>query len=116
MKHIPGPWKVMACPDNAGKHPYHDSRWIVSANAEVERGHDERSWGLSQGSLIAQMRDVDPVNARLIAAAPELLEALEVLLGKYNAVMGGDSLDPNRGKTIWEKRALAAIAKAKGSL
>ena len=28
--HTPGPWKVEADPDNKGKHPYHDTRFITT--------------------------------------------------------------------------------------
>jgi hypothetical protein len=70
----------MPCPDNAGKHPYHDHRWIATADAKVERGHDPRSWGLESGELICQMRDGTPANARLIAAAPELLALVRAWL------------------------------------
>lgn len=68
---LPGPLAVMPCPDYAGKHPFHDSRWIATADAEVERGYDTRSgeWSLARGTLIAQMRDVDPATARLLAAS-----------------------------------------------
>jgi len=70
-------WKVMPCPKNAGRHPYHDHRWIVTEDAQVEFGHDERDWALSSGSLVCEMRDVDPKFATLIAASPELLAALQ---------------------------------------
>jgi hypothetical protein len=50
---------VMACPDYAGKHPFHDRRWIVTEGTEVERGHDPRpgQWFTRNGSLVAEMRD-----------------------------------------------------------
>ena len=73
------PLKIMADPDNAGRHEYHDNRWIATADAVVERGHDPRSWGLSEGSLICEMRDVDPAYARLFSVAPKLLEACEAM-------------------------------------
>jgi hypothetical protein len=75
--HTPGPWRVMPCPQHAEKHPFHDHRWIATQDAEVEFGHDPRSWGLSSGSLICEMRDGPPANAHLIASAPALLAILE---------------------------------------
>lgn len=76
MRHTPGPWKVLPCPVNAGRHPLHDQRWVATADAVVEFGHDPRSWGLESGSLICEMRDGHLGNAPLIAAAPDLLAAL----------------------------------------
>lgn len=67
--HTDLPWKVMPCPDHAGKHPFHDHRWIATADAHVERGHDPRSWGLETGTLICEMRDGPPANAALIVRA-----------------------------------------------
>ena len=78
--HTPGPWKVVPCPIHAGKHPCHDARWIMTADAEVEMSdYVPNDWALSQGSIVCQMRDGDPRDAHLIAAAPELLAALEGL-------------------------------------
>ena len=73
--------KIMPCPVNAGRHPYHDHRWIATEDAETEwNGNDPEEWMLASGRLIAEMRDVDPVYARLFTAAPELLELLDYAL------------------------------------
>lgn len=73
----------MSDPVNAGKHPFHDRRWITTEDAEVEFGHDPRSWGLSQGSLVCEMRDGPEANARLIAAAPDYSEATAEVLAAW---------------------------------
>ena len=92
IKHTPGPWVV----DHMSAH--------------LVRSQDDKN-----GRHIAAVGpanytpryDVDDANARLIAAAPELLEALECLLAKADIEF----------KNIWPETrndARAAIAKAKG--
>lgn len=95
----------MPDPKLAGLHPYHDSRWIVTDDAEVEWNLDGTEWRLETGSAICVMRDIDVSYARLIAAAPELLEALELLLGHVEKGMAHVG-------SMTEARA--AIAKATG--
>ena len=106
--HTPGPWKVMACPDHGGKHPYHDSRYIVTEGAQVDWNHDNTEWALESGICLCTMRDVHPANARLIAAAPELLEALEALLEQ------ADLGEVDEETALVVEQARAAIAKANG--
>ena len=119
----PTPWKVMACPLHHGKHPCHDNRWIVSADAEYEFGHDPRSWGLSKGTLICEMRDhisapaanaaliVQAVNERaaLLAQNATLLAAL-VRLEDFTAAFPAITETP--AGRAWLKQARAAIANA----
>jgi len=97
-QHTPGPWKVLPCPQHAGKHPCHDSRYIATDDAEVGWSYDSRpdQWGLNKGSLICTMRDGrTEANAQLIAAAPALLEALKALhivgLGSMADTEGDDA-------------------------
>lgn len=102
----PGPWKVTEPPSAQDGHLH-----IVGANgfwvAEVRRGRLERD----------QLAD-----AQLIAAAPELLEALRNLIFQHDACFRGReemqaqyySAHPDRAETY--KRARAAIAKAEGGI
>lgn len=71
--------KVMACPVNAGRHPFHDSRWIVTSDAEIEWNANETEWRLKEGSLICEMRDCQNQEqlARVFSASPTMLDALE---------------------------------------
>ena len=93
-KHTPGPWTVTA--DGAG--------WYIECSPE--RGH-------SVAYIRAEIGEEDPdtsddekeSNARLIAAAPELLEALKLIANAENS-----ALDLAYCKGI----ARAAIAKATG--
>jgi hypothetical protein len=81
----------------------------MTADAEIEMSdHVPDDWRLTSGSIICQMRDGDPRDAHLVAAAPELLEALEMAL---------ESLDAVDVPQEWDCRSKvrAAIAKARAS-
>ena len=105
-KHTPGPWWLQA--DGAG--------WYVECTPE--RGH-------SVAYIRSEVAEDDPdtpdaekkANARLIAAAPELLEALQKFVAWSEAERN------HEGTTFWERvemlrdlddAAAAAIAKATG--
>jgi hypothetical protein len=81
----PGDWQVMADPEKAGQHPYHNNRFIATADAVAEDEGDQESWHLEHGSLIAQMRDGEhqAANAQAITAIPQLLAALECIWGSH---------------------------------
>jgi hypothetical protein len=71
MKHTPGPWAVFPhyCKDDPNS--IYAQTWLIGLGqydtiAEVRPGHDE-------------FDGQNDANARLIAAAPELLEALEAI-------------------------------------
>jgi hypothetical protein len=107
--HAAGPWKVVPCPIHAGKHPCHDARWIMTADANVEMSdYVPDDWALTQGSIVCQMRDGDPRDAHLIAAAPELLAALEMALGAV------EYFDEHEGAPMLLDAVRAAIAQARG--
>jgi hypothetical protein len=94
----PGPWVV-------------DTTIHGESIIHVRRDCDD--WVSSVAVLWAQPVggcDVNVANARLIAAAPELLEALQELLESAESVCDGDSTEipPNWAANI----ARAAIAKA----
>lgn len=81
-KHTPGPWHAA------------NGCQIRSAKDQIAK-----AWMMRNGEGLA--------NARLIAAAPELLEALAEIVSAADGA-GWDQLDPSFSK------ARAAIAKAKG--
>jgi len=87
MKHTPGPWDWMAVGANAsgGHHLY----IIDAANRKICA-----CWGKAEEK---------EANARLLAAAPDLLEALQEIV-RPTKILGGSALD----------KARAAIAKAEG--
>lgn len=89
MTHTPGPWHIETETDSFG--------WV---NHAINNGHNYGA-------------DVNAANARLIAAAPELLESLEWVMSEVDehqeecpqTVLSDEAKDMAR----------AAIAKAKGT-
>ena len=105
-KHTPGPWTCQKSPaPHDGQHDFaiHAAKAKVLAEAFGRDCH---------GNIINA-----EANAKLIAAAPELLEALEHLVDQSDkqnwAIRLGGSLHPFDVKGAVQK-ARAAIAKAEG--
>jgi len=115
--HTPGPWFVVADPQWAGKHPNHASRFICNVQEFASvypptEGEDD-GWQVfhdENGRTICHMTDTVEIeaNARLIAAAPELLEALECALGAV------EYFHEHEGAESIVEIVNAAISKAKG--
>ena len=98
FKGTPGPWEfVPAAPDDLdGNHNGRDMGGFRSAKGWVCFFGDATTYYPTEG------QPPDPADARLIAAAPELLEALERLVDSVNPESSG-----------WGE-AVNAIAKALG--
>lgn len=98
-EYTPGPWHV--------EHHIHvkaENGWRV-ATVNVPSG-SVGSWGISPQDT-----------ARLIAAAPELLEALEALFSSYKELADcGDAGNWYLEDLPVGKQAMAAIAKARGEV
>ena len=88
-KHTPGPWKYGA------ELSSRTGEWLISFDA----GNRGRGIGIAETRPGSGQEEA---NARLIAAAPELLEALEELLAE------------TRINGAFADKARAAIAKARG--
>ncbi|HBP6823498.1 TPA: hypothetical protein L6B08_26940 [Pseudomonas aeruginosa] len=87
MKHTPGPWHV----GGPNKCTIYDK-------------HSQRLANSFEGVMATQRTDSEcEANARLIAAAPELLEALQVCIQQITALCSADDVPD---------QARAAIAKA----
>ena len=84
-KHTPGPWdEVVHFVDEIAPHfsPTEQGIYeVVAANEDINR--------LRIAGEHAEAQGVAAANARLIAAAPALLEALEKMLEVYEALMPG---------------------------
>lgn len=91
-KHTPGPWRVEIddSPDAAWAW-----QWPTIVSDEYEVVGTEGIYG---------DLETDMANARLIAAAPDLLEALKEVFADHDAA----------NRLSWNDRAAAAIAKATG--
>ncbi|MGA4640578.1 hypothetical protein ACQKC8_12485 [Stutzerimonas stutzeri] len=110
--YTPGPWEVV------GGHVYTK---LGAVNRAGSRAHETDGWNIASinpwACTNADGEDEDmPVtevmaNAQLIAAAPDLLEALEMIVAE------ADSYTARTGKPIynWLDQARAAIAKARGT-
>lgn len=96
MSHTPGPWHTAGTFD-----PDQDPRQNIWSEARP---------GAVSGELVA--RHAKPANARLIAAAPELLDALQLFVKQWNAC--GPNSDFGRYFSSVRDTAETAIAKAGG--
>lgn len=91
--HTPGPWRVI------------ETHLLPHDGDHVA----DMSNGLM---VVASAKLGDPLaDARLIATAPELLEALEWLAD----ILPDPELDNDELQRVWTKKARAAIAKATGA-
>ena len=94
MKHTPGPWKVYS--------PEITSGWGICVGANNDILFQLKGRGNKEKKI---------ANAQLIAAAPDLLEALQEALDDWDDTHFNNEF-PYR--IAWEDKARAAIAKALG--
>lgn len=96
-KHTPGPWFT-------GKKPHGHCRIYAQSEAHaIARTYGPELNGIGVCSLTGPEKEAD---AKLIAAAPELLDALILA----DAMLSGANMNAN----VVEKKVRAAIAKATG--
>lgn len=99
-KYTPGPWAIVC-----GRHYAHEIQ------AKSKRGKD---WIIARITASKVGQDEAEANANLVAAAPELLEAIE----EYFEVWANNGKKPGWCNRVDASRARlrAAIAKAKGGV
>ena len=100
LQHTPGPWIISADP----MHFYSLTTVIGGKANHLKNGPPQQM--IVQVGGFAEWQEAE-ANARLIAAAPELLEALETLAEHFEYYMGDNECRPL-------ENARAAIAKAAG--
>lgn len=115
FKHTPGPWEV-----DAAYGWIEHSVWPAKAHAQVVARNGESMTPVARCQSNARATD-NHANARLIAAAPELLAALEEMVcwhakreAALHAVSGGEGLLPIGLQNAEVQQAMHAIAKATG--
>ena len=94
MKHTPGPWII-------ARYNYDKALCTIET---AERGKDIPTMGNHIADVLAA--GIESSNACLIAAAPELLEALKDLVSLYKILCGSDP--------AFVQKARAAITRAEG--
>jgi hypothetical protein len=97
-KHTPGPWEV-------GYHDKHGQRTVLSQHIEICT-----CWHHSVGAIEKEME----ANARLIAAAPDLLAALELIASFGGKTLIGDGrYDEGAAHAFAQAADVASAALAK---
>ena len=108
-QHTPGPWKIGGKfdPDQIG---FGAGYIEIEGRILCDRDGYTTEANVAKVSCAGMTyRKEDEANARLIAAAPDLVEALEFLLADYIAI-DGENLT---GSTVPADKARAALRKAK---
>lgn len=121
-KHTPGPWSVTrdVWPDVA-EYEKHGIGVRPARPADLKRLDALKGWSSGYAPIALVKGDkrycddaMRLANARLIAAAPELLEALHILLANLSSDLECEGYDPLDDARV--KLARDAIAKATGAV
>lgn len=109
VQHTPGPWQYH---EGFSATDYHIT---AAANSEADRG--QPLWCNDPGSAYGDEPGEAHANARLIAAAPDLLEALKAAMDYIDHSPCDPDITPAQWaayKRLQETDAAGAIAKAEG--
>lgn len=104
-KHSPGPWRIVTGIRNTSYQDHLAS--VIDANGDIVCDNEAY-----------YPHEVDPLNMPLIAAAPELYEALVGMINAFDCddlVARDESIGSNSGDRVYSviKAARSAIAKAR---
>lgn len=110
MKHTPGPWKF------ADWEQFGDTRFYISQQEGAPyTPHYSDVCSLIAETVSSEEVAIQRANARLIAAAPELLEILQEMTDDYAERFDLNSPSTNPGIKYYVEQARAVIAKVHGS-
>ncbi len=97
-KHTPGPWEIERYSDG-----------LIQIVGDVRIVSDDEE---NVTTVVEAVARGDEANARLIVAAPDLLEALQGMLEVYGGQYSDDCLPKSSSELDLIQQARAAIAKA----
>lgn len=113
-QHSPGPWRVQSDPLLSKSHPLHENRYVTTDHAmetwrsESAIGHGDDCAGFcGDGSIICKLMDShhQKSDAKLIAAAPTMLRALQSIV----AVLDGRQPRDAAGALMIAQSAIKAV-------
>lgn len=108
VAHTPGPWTIIPAVEYDGDDENCVGSYTSPASIEGSDGNPVCAFGIAEGSGDLFENEAD---YRLIAAAPELLEALKGLIRFRNWELAEGGVTPADLVNVW-KDAETAIAKA----
>ena len=112
FKGTPAPWRAIP---NSSWGEDHKANFSDKSGFVICYGRENKCLASVVGlPFIADSKEVTEANAKLIADAPELLEAVDVLIGLLEAFLLDETLDESSRKIINDdlELARAAIKKA----
>ena len=108
-EHTPGPWTFSTDPEGW-------SYYIHQADGAPYTPEYSDVAGVKIGNTVTgERKEIQEANARLIAAAPDLLEALEELVQRRKSVVEQTGRGTIEGSDNRYTKAVTAITKARGA-
>lgn len=102
----PGPWEICNTADIFTP--------LGATNAEGIEAVSTDGWHIADCDMGSMTLDEVRANAHLIAAAPDLYDALAEALADYDNWAAHEDNYPHEHLVVWAEKARAAIAKARG--